>query len=104
MSERSHHRRPATFKLDDPGVIVMDADDASRPPRGTVHVTPEDEPTLMPVPVETPILRPQRGFGWGAVVWTAIAGLILLGRGLGGTRMIEARVARRPRLAFVRLL
>ena len=40
MSERSHHRRPATFKLDDPGVVVMDPDDASRPLRGTVHVTP----------------------------------------------------------------
>src|SRR5665213_3264021 len=35
MSERPVHRRPATFKLDDPGVIVMDPDDASRPSRGT---------------------------------------------------------------------
>ena len=38
MSERPPHRRPATFKLDDPGVIVMDPDDTSRPSRGTVHV------------------------------------------------------------------
>ena len=35
MSERPHHRKPATFKLGDPGVIVMDPDDASRPSRGT---------------------------------------------------------------------
>ena len=35
MSEKTPHRRPATFKLDDPGVIVMDPDDSSRPARGT---------------------------------------------------------------------
>src|SRR5258708_11357090 len=103
MSEGSHHRRPATFKPDDPGVTVMDADDASRPPRGTVHVTPAVEPTLLPVPVETPILRPQRGFGWGAVFWTAIAGLILLGVGLGVTRLIEDLFARSQGLGFVGL-
>ncbi len=50
MTERPQHRRPATFKLDDPAVIVMDGDDASRPARGTVHVTPEAEPALLPVP------------------------------------------------------
>ena len=58
MSERPHHRRPATFKLDDPGVIVMDPDDSSRPSRGTVHITPEADPALLPVPVEAPILPP----------------------------------------------
>ena len=56
MSERPPHRRPATFKLDDPGVIVMDPDDASRPSRGTVHITPEADPALLPVPVEAPLV------------------------------------------------
>src|SRR6266481_2282733 len=103
MSERPHHRRPATFKLDDPGVIVMDAEDSSRPPLGTVHVTPEVEPAALPVPVETPILRPQRGFRWGAVFWTAIGGLILLGAGLGFTHLIEDLFARSEGLGFVGL-
>jgi putative membrane protein len=103
MSERSHHRRPATFKLDDPGVIVMDPEDSSRPPRGTVHVTPEVEPAALPVPVETPVLRPQRGFRWGTVFWTAIGGLILLGAGLGVTRLIEDLFARSEGLGFVGL-
>jgi putative membrane protein len=103
MSERSHHRRPATFKLDDPGVIVMDPDDASRPPRGTVHVTPEADPALLPVPVEAPILRAQRGFRWGALFWTAIGGLILLGLGLGVTRLIEDLFARSEGLGFLGL-
>jgi putative membrane protein len=53
MSERSNHRRPATFKLDDPRVIVMDPDgEPGRPPRGAVHVTPEPDSALLPVPVE----------------------------------------------------
>ncbi len=103
MSERSHHRRPATFKLDDPGVIVMDPDDSSRPSRGTVHITPEADPVLLPVPVEAPILRAQRGFRWGAVFWTAIGGLILLGVGLGVTRLIEDLFARGEGLGFVGL-
>ncbi len=103
MSERFHHRRPATFKLDDPGVIVMDPEDSSRPPRGTVHVTPEVEPAALPVPIETPVLRPQRGFRWGAVFWSAIGGLILLGVGLGVTRLIEDLFARSEGLGFVGL-
>jgi putative membrane protein len=103
MSERSHHRRPATFKLDDPGVIVMDPDDASRPSRGTVHITPETDPALLPVPIEAPIVPAQRGFRWGAVFWSAIGGLILLGLGLGVTRLIEDLFARSEGLGFLGL-
>jgi putative membrane protein len=101
MSERSHHRRPATFKLDDPGVIVMEADDTSRPSRGTVHIMPEDDPALLPVPVEAPIIPPRRGFRWGAVFWTAVGGLMLLGLGLGVTRLIEDLFARGEGLGFL---
>jgi putative membrane protein len=101
MSERSHHRPPATFKLDDPGVIVMEADDTSRPPRGTVHIMPEDDPALLPVPVEAPIIPPRRGFRWGAVFWTAVGGLMLLGLGLGVTRLIEDLFARGEGLGFL---
>jgi putative membrane protein len=103
MSERSHHRRPATFRLGDPGVIVMDPDDASRPSRGTVHVTPEVDPALLPVPVEAPVLRAQRGFRWGTVFWTAIGGLVLLGLGLGVTRLIEDLFTRSEGLGFLGL-
>ena len=103
MSERSQHRRPATFKLDDPGVIVMDPDDASRPSRGTVHVTPETDPALLPVPVEAPMLPVRRGFRWGAVFWSAIAGLVLLGTGLGVAHLIEDLFARSESLGLLGL-
>ncbi|WP_029584167.1 YcjF family protein [Bradyrhizobium sp. URHD0069] len=103
MSERSHHRRPVTFKLDDPGVVVIDADDTSRPPRGTVQITPEADPALLPVRLEAPVVPAQRGFRWGAVFWTAIGGLILLGLGLGVTRLIEDLFARSESLGYLGL-
>jgi putative membrane protein len=103
MSERSSHRRPATFKLDDPGVIVVDPDDASRPSRGTVRITPESDPALLPVPIEAPLVPVQRGFRWGAVFWSAIGGLVLLGLGLGVTRLIEDLFARSESLGYLGL-
>src|SRR5437879_7651843 len=81
----------------------MEPDDASLQSRGTVHVRPEVDPALLPVPVEAPILRVQRGFRWGAVFWTAITGLILLGAGLGVTRLIEDLFARSEGLGFLGL-
>ena len=101
MSEKTPHRRPATFKLDDASVIVMDPDDVSRPSRGTVHITPEPDPALLPVPLDAPILPARRGFRWGAVFWGAIGGLVLLGLGLGVTRLIEDLFARSESLGYV---
>jgi putative membrane protein len=103
MSEKTPHRRPATFKLDDPGVIVMDPDDSSRPSRGTVRVTPEADPALLPVPVEAPVLTVRRGFRWGTVFFTAIGGLVLLGLGLGIVNLIEDLFARSEGLGFLGL-
>ena len=62
MSERSPHRRPQTFKLDDPGVVVMDADEHGKLARGAVRVTPEPDPAMLPVPVDAPLLPERRGF------------------------------------------
>jgi putative membrane protein len=101
MSERPRHRKPATFKLDDPGVTVIDPDDSSRPSRGTIHITPELEPALLPVPVEAPIVAARRGFRWGAVFWAAVGGLILLGLGLSTTRLIEDLFARNEGLGYL---
>ena len=104
MSERPHHRRPATFKLDDPGVTVMDPDDASRPSRGTVHVRPEADPSLLPVPLEAPFLPVRRGFRWGAMFWSALGGLVTLGLGLGVTRLIEDLFARSESFGYIGLV
>jgi putative membrane protein len=103
MSERPHHRKPATFKLGDPGVVVIDPDETGRPARGTVHVTPEADPALLPVPVEPPPVPVQRGVRWGTLFWTAVGGLVLLGLGLGVTRLIEDLFARSEGLGYLGL-
>jgi putative membrane protein len=103
MSEKTPHRRPATFKLDDPGVILMDPDETGRPARGTVRVTPEADPALLPVPIETPLVPARRGFHWGAIFWAAVGGLVLLGAGLGVVNLIEDLFARSESLGFLGL-
>jgi putative membrane protein len=103
MSERPHHRRPATFRLGDPGVVVMDADEPGRPARGTIHVRPEADPALLPVVLEAPLVPVRRRFRWGAVFWTALSGLVLLGVGLSVTRMIEDLFTRSEGLGYMGL-
>jgi putative membrane protein len=103
MSEKTPHRRPATFKLGDPGVIVMDPDDTGRPARGTVHVMPEADPVLLPVPLEIPPPPARRRFRWGTLFWSAAGGLVLLGVGLGIVHLIEDLFARSETLGYVAL-
>jgi putative membrane protein len=102
MSEREKHRRPQTFRLDDANVVVVDADDAARPARGTVQVVPEAEPAQLPVPIEAPAL-PRRAFGWGTAFWTGVAGMVLLAVGVGITQFIENLFARNETLGVLGL-
>jgi len=101
MSEKT--RRPATFKLDDANVVVVDAEEPGRLARGTVRITPEADPTQLPVPVEPTTLPARRGFGWGTLFWTATAGLVLLGAGLGVVKLIEDLFARNETLGYLGL-
>jgi putative membrane protein len=101
MSERPHHRRPATFKLDDASVVVVDPDEAGRPARGTVQVRPETDPASLPVAIEAPIVPPQRGFRWAMLFWIATGGLLTLGLGLAVARLVEDLFARSEGLGFV---
>jgi putative membrane protein len=103
MSEKTPQRRPATFKLDDPAVIVIDPDDSSRPARGKVQITPEADPAQLPVPIDAPLLPARRGFRWGTLFWAATGGLVLLGLGLGIVNLIEDLFARSESLGFVGL-
>jgi putative membrane protein len=102
MSERDKHRRPQTFRLDDANVVVVDADDAARPARGSVQIVPEAEPAQLPVPVEAPAL-PRRAFGWGTLFWAGVAGMVLLGLGVGVTQFIENLFARNETLGILGL-
>jgi putative membrane protein len=102
MSERPHNRRPAIFRLDDPGVVVVDADEAGHGGRGTVRVTPEPEQVQLPVPIEQPIIV-RRRFRWGTLFWASTSGLVLLGAGLGVANLVQDLFARNEGLGFVGL-
>ena len=99
MNDRSP-RRPATFRLDNPDVVVTEADETSRLGRATIQITPEHDPQTLPVPIET-ALPARRGFRWGALFWSGLAGLTLLGVGLGVTHLIEDLFARSESLGIV---
>ncbi|MGL3213484.1 putative membrane protein [Bradyrhizobium sp. USDA 4503] len=103
MNEKTPPRRPATFKLDDPGVVVMDPDDGSRLTRGTIQIVPEAEPAQLPVPVDTPLVPARRGFRWGTLFWSAVAGLVVLGTGLGVLNLVEDLFARNEGLGVLGL-
>ncbi len=105
MSDKPHHRKPAAFKLDDPRVILMDAeDDPSRPARGKVHITPEADPAQLPVPIDEPAVPVRKGFGWGGVFWTALGGLVVLGLGLGISNLVEDLFNRSASLGYIGLV
>lgn len=101
MSEKT--RKPATFKLDDANVVVVDAEEPDRIARGTVRVTPETEPERLPVPLETRPVAPRTRFGWGTLFWSATAGLVVLGAGLGVVKLIEDLFARNDSLGWLGL-
>lgn len=103
MNEKTPHRRPATFKLDDPGVVVMESGETGHLARGTVRITPESDPSLLPVPIDVPLVPVRRGFRWGTLFWVAVGGLVLLGTGLGIVNLIEDLFARNESLGFVGL-
>jgi putative membrane protein len=102
MSERPQNRRPATFRLDDPSVVVVDADEAGRPGRGTVRITPEAEPAQLPAIIEPPVVI-RRRFRWGTLFWSATSGLVLLGLGLGVANLVQDLFARSEGLGYVGL-
>ena len=101
MSEKT--RKPATFKLDDANVVVVDADEPGRTVRGTVRITPEAEPSQLPVPLEVRPIVVRRRFGWATLFWIATGGLVLLGAGLGIVKLIEDLFARSESLGWIGL-
>ncbi|WNV11256.1 TIGR01620 family protein [Tardiphaga sp. 709] len=102
MTDRT--RRPATFRLDDPHVTVMDADeDAGRLARGTIRITPEADPMAMPVVIDEPLRPVRTGFRWGTLFWTGLGGLVLLGTGLGVTQLVRDLFAINDGLGFLGL-
>ena len=94
-------RRPATFKLDDPNVQVMDADDGGRLARGAVRIMPEADPLSLPVALEPALPQAGRGFRWGRLLGGATAGLVIMAAGLGVSNLLQDLFARSDALGYV---
>jgi putative membrane protein len=95
MSDRSPSRKPATFRLDDPHVVVAPhAPAAGEPPRRGAPVVVMPEPDAEGVAPLGPMPPRPRRFSWGTVFWSSLGGLVVLGLGLAATRLIEDLYAR----------
>jgi putative membrane protein len=95
-------RRPATFKLDDPRVVVVESDnDSGRLARGAVRITPEADPASYPVVIDPPLAIKRRGFRWGRLLGATTAGLVLMGVGLSVSHLVEDLFARSSTLGFL---
>lgn len=102
MSEPTQPRRPAAFRLDDPRVVVSDGDgDAGLFARGAIRVTPDPDPTLLPIALDEPPPRPRLRAWWGTLFWSAAGGLLLLGTGLGVANLIEDLFVRSQGLGWL---
>jgi putative membrane protein len=69
-----------------------------------VRITPESDPLLLPVAREAPLVPARRSLRWGTLFWTATAGLIVLGVGLGVVNLIEELFARSESLGLLGLV
>src|SRR3974390_485271 len=90
MSTQS--RRPTAFALNDPKVVVTEAD--MKASAKAIRITPEPEVTTLPVPIVTASAQPRKRFRWATLFWSALGGLVALGLGLAATRLIEDLFAR----------
>jgi putative membrane protein len=101
MSERP--RKPATFKLDDPHVVLASPDDETgHSARGIVRIIKEPEPSALPVPIAT-LPAPPKGMPWGTIFFASLAGLIVLGLGLGLTNLVTDLFSHGQGLGFLGL-
>ncbi|MFG1463595.1 TIGR01620 family protein [Xanthobacter sp. DSM 24535] len=83
---RSETARPQVFRLDEAGIVVTEA-----------PMIEETEDITVPAPVR------RKGFGLGALFWTALGGLVSLGIGLAVTKLIEDLFAHAEGLGYLGL-
>ncbi|MEX2036938.1 MAG: TIGR01620 family protein [Xanthobacteraceae bacterium] len=92
-------RKPAIFSVDDPRLVVAEPEDTQRAAVGAMAIAETPSERMR----STPAL-PVRRMRWGALFWSALSGLILLGLGVAVTRFIEELFARTPWLGAIGLV
>ncbi|WP_020177944.1 TIGR01620 family protein [Methylopila sp. M107] len=97
-------RRPATFRLNDPSVVVGAHDEEISAARGGVVLTPQPDVFEQTAePAAAPVKPRRRGISLGELFWGALGGLVSLAVGLWATRVVEDLFARSDWLGWVAL-
>jgi len=126
MTERVPPRRPATFKLTDPSVVLIDSDDSNvggtshatasasssssasassaPPPRARVQLALEKEPPIVAPKPPAGIINPKKGFRWGTLFWSAATGLVTLAFWLWVSKLIDDLFAQSTTLGTVGMI
>lgn len=86
-------RKPAVFSVDDPRLVV------ARPEEQLFDNELPAEASAVAIP-ESP---KRRRISWGALFWSALSGLVLMGLGLAVTNLVEDLFARAPWLGAIGL-
>jgi putative membrane protein len=90
-------RKPATFSVDDPRLIVAEPEAAERLRVGGIADARGESLPAVVVPRK-------RKIPWGALFWSALSGLVFLALGLAVTKLIEDLYARTPWLGAIGLV
>ena len=94
-------RQPRAFRLDDPDVVTIRADEPAPERRGAVVVTEEPMEAIEAADGALVPLAPRRGLSWGGVLISALGGLVTLALGLGLERLIVDLFVASPVLGWV---
>jgi putative membrane protein len=89
MALASEPRKPRSFRLDDPDIVMADGDTEAPAIRGrtTIVLTPDAEALLDEAPPPLPV--PARRSRWGTLFWAAVGGLVSLALGMSVSRLVE---------------
>lgn len=96
-------RKPATFRLNDPSVLVAGADEEASTSRGGVVLTPQPDAFDVVEPAAVPPGPRRGGLSLGGLFWSALGGLGSLAVGLWATRVVEDLFARSDWLGWFAL-
>jgi putative membrane protein len=90
-------RKPAIFSVNDPRLVVAAPEEVQRPGVEVIADGPiENLPAVA--------VAPRRRIPWGALFWSALCGLVLLGLGMAVAKLVEDLAARAPWLGAVGLV
>jgi len=96
-------RQPRAFRLDDPDVVTVRADEPAPERAGSVVVTEEPMEAIEAADGALVPVAERRGFSWGGMLLSALGALVMLALGLGLERLIADLFVAAPWLGWVAL-